>query len=226
MGPQHERLGLPNQDSGLYVNYPDLAVACVADGAGSLKRSDYGAELACNLFLEEALRKIEDSNSSLGEIVFDSLSFARKEIFKQDSYKELGCTFAGVIWKQDELAAIALGDAEIAVHFADGNHHGITELQNHEYANITNLLTSDSFNPHVFYTNEDILGVSIFSDGLSPVSIDANGIPLAGFWSPLLSRAFEEQLDIPALLDFLNGKHRIIDDTTLIMAVKGRDESF
>jgi len=242
--PYHEI----NQD--YYVHYEDdtVSIAVVADGAGSLPKSDEGAQIVCetignyllDLLDEGVLEDFETTNELEAELQ-NALVMATRKIKALDNYKEYGCTVAVSVITEKLWSVLVLGDAFAVLHKDLENHELVVNEKTSEFANITTLITSK--NPDIvirsgkfnfnaedendetneyFDDYENVVGISISSDGLQFVSTDQNGA-VSGFWGTIINRILENNFDLDEFFDYLNSIDRIDDDTTLVMTLLTED---
>lgn len=216
-GPYHIKKDIPNQDAILFHEEQGIMFAAVADGAGSLKHSDVGAYDA----VESAVHGMVEARKNIdpAKLVEYGITIARENLLKRDNYKEYGSTLALVVLLEDGTGAVsALGDSFVVLHGENGEHTLVTGTPHGEYANITELLSSDDYTP-VIETFEGVKAISLSSDGLEGVAIqegDAHG----GFWSGIISQAYEGRLDISKVFRWLDSLDRLVDDTSLLTIIK------
>ncbi len=215
-GPYHVKEGLPNQDALLFHEEKGIVFAAVADGAGSLKFSDQGSHLAVETavnFMTDNRKKLE-----LEELVKSAYEVARDKLQSIENYQEYGATLSLVALKETgEAATAALGDSFIVLHENEELHHLVTGTPSGEYANITQLLTSQKQNP-IFSSFENIRGASLSSDGLERVAIQ-NGEAFSGFWGGIYKQAQAGSLHVDKLFRWLASQDKIEDDTSLLTLV-------
>jgi len=223
-GPYHLKNNLNNQDAVVFHDERDHFVAAIADGAGSLKHSDEGAYAAVNAAVYEAFAHV--ASGDLGEMTRQGLAAATTTQKRFENYKEYGSTLTVVAMNQKgEWAVSAVGDSFAVVHMNDDSHEFVSGSPVGEYANITELLTSDSIHP-IHASGSNAKGFSLSTDGLEHVaSVVEKSSPSgrnshAGFWNGVLVRAEKGQLDVLALFEWLNKQDQITDDTTLLTVVR------
>lgn len=212
IGPHHYQQGIPNQDFGITKTHGDLVLTAVADGAGSLSKSDLGAQLALKhvaMMFEKITEVSEDSLTTL-------LEAGRNSVLMRND-PELGCTLAIALANETHWAMGTIGDSFNVVQCSDEIH--FISAEPHEFANITELVTSD--NPHFNVVSGDgeVQVISSSSDGLAQSTIK-NGVPTDGFWNKIFNDARNDSLKIDALLQFMDSRQCIHDDTTLEIAAK------
>lgn len=216
-GPYHMQKHLPNQDALLFHEGKGFMVAAVADGAGSLKHSDVGAYDA----VESAVHGMVEARKNLdpSKLVEYGITIARENLVKREDYKQFGSTLCLVIWFEDGSGAVAaLGDSFVVLHGEDDEHTLVTGTPSGEYANTTELLSSDEYTP-VIETFEGVKAISLSSDGLEGAAIqdgDAHG----GFWDGIITQAYDGRLDIDKLFRWLDSLDRLVDDTSLLTIIK------
>lgn len=216
-GPYHRQNNIPNQDMPFWHEEGDWFIGAVADGAGSLKYSDVGAYDAASAAVQ-AIWSSRDS-AALEDLPAIGIEAARKTQMGYEEYKEYGSTLTIVILKSDgSWAAGGVGDSFGVIHLEDGSHEFITGTAVGEYANITELLTSLEIHP-LYKSGEGATGFSLSSDGLENVAI-SKGEAHAGFWNGIRDKANDGSLNVQELFAWLDSLDRIVDDTTLLTAVK------
>ncbi len=223
IGPYHGQAGLPNQDAHDYILLDGMAVLAVADGAGSLERSDEGSELAvevaagmaADLLLAAARsEELPDLRSILAQSIWE----ARAAVLTLDYWKQAGSTLVLAVLTDREFAVGALGDSFAVVHSTDGKLHLIQPPAAGEYANITKLLTSD--NPTVSICSgplSSIDALALCSDAFEHSTLEQRK-PTAGFWDRVFAMGAQGRLSVNELIEYMDGQGRIEDDATMIVA--------
>lgn len=214
-GPHHRSRGEANQDFWGSQVAEDIVVVAAADGAGSLKRSRLGAELAVLASITGTLDSI-DAGSLPAEAIAAGLQEARTYLLAMEDYSSLGCTLALGLLAPEAWALGVVGDAFGVIHGEDRTHTLVQPASHSEYVNVTRLLTSDAYEPLVMSGDERIAGLSVASDGLTHASVSGEN-PVSGFWNPLLTRAQEDALSVDDFLSYMDAKERLDDDATLVM---------
>lgn len=225
-GPYHIKNNIPNQDAVLFHEDSGLMIAAVADGAGSLQKSDKGAQDAVEKAVH-GIQKMAVNTTDLVALTAEALDVARSSQLSFPDYKDYGSTLVVVALRENgDWAASAVGDSFAVIHKEDGSHTLVTGTPKGEYANITELLTSEPINP-VHSAGSGAIGFSLSSDGLESVGIsredptDADSRQAhSGFWNGIVSRAKSGKFDVAGLFDWLDDQDKIIDDTTLLTVVK------
>lgn len=217
IGPHHGKSGQQNQDAFGFLEKDGLLIIAAADGAGSLELSHVGAQLAIDVVIEEAFACSRDHGLDL--IVELAIESARTVLMNHPDKDLIGCTLAVVGIVEDEWAVGVAGDAFAIIQAEDGTHELFENPPAGEYANITQLLTSDEINILIENSRNPIKAAAVSTDGLEHASLK-NGEPFSGFWTPVFNWAAEEKLDVPSLLEHMNTQDKIDDDTTLVVATR------
>lgn len=219
IGPYHTSSHLPNQDSyGFMKCANNKIIVCVADGAGSLKKSDIGSSIA----VETAISSCKDNTSdNFSTMISQALDESRNELLSHEDSSEMGCTIALGVADETHWGVGVVGDAFGVVHYDDENKSNffVSEDQDTEYANVTHLLTSKVFNPKIVEGDEIIRGLSLSSDGLDAVGVKQKEA-VDKFWNPLIERTKKNNLNVDEFFSYLESQNMIVDDTTLVMAIK------
>lgn len=214
-GPQRTRND-ENQDYFYHITENGITVIAVADGAGSLSMSHIGAQLAATTAAGETIDSVFDGNS-LEDAVKTGVTKARDVLLERDDHNLTGCTLAVAVISDHGWAAGVVGDAFAVISFADDTHELIQPDCESEPASIEELLTSANCLPVYRSGTDSVLAVSAASDGLIPVSL-VDGKPAQGFWTPIVNRTAEDDLNVRSFLEHMNANDKISDDTTLVIA--------
>src|SRR5699024_9530092 len=118
-GPLAQKKNKPNQDKFNSTLLHDIgAIIATADGAGSLAKSDYGAQLAIDTLFESALK---NSSSNVEELLEESVQTARNTLFTHEDRAQIGCTLATAILTNDSAHISITGDAFAVLWYEDGS---------------------------------------------------------------------------------------------------------
>lgn len=220
-GPPSKKRGKPNQDHfGYAVNNVGSVVIVATDGAGSLEKSEIGAQMVVDTILREAC-SLDESKMSPDAILELAVQEARNELLSHPDKSELGCTVAAAFVSESDYAVSITGDAFAVVLGEDDSIVLIENRQDSEYANITKLLTSKETDTTVYYAQGAPKGVAVSSDGLTHFTVDSQSRePTRGFWRPVFNKAIDGSLDVEGLLRYMESLERTDDDTTLTVAVR------
>lgn len=147
-GRSHDRTGAPCQDASRYFDSPDIAIAVIADGAGSRHHSQLGAQLAadCTMQWLQALT-VEDiltcDEHLLTRVIHDVVHSQIRQAALEAGHApdDYACTLGFVVACEKRFIAANLGDGLI---FGVGRQQiDLLATQDRgEFANVTWFLTS------------------------------------------------------------------------------------
>lgn len=231
IGPAHGPAGLPNQDAYDLISGDGFLVLAVADGAGSLARSDEGSELAVEVGAGMAAdlylaAQREGTEPDLSKILAQSVLEARSAIFTLDFWREAGSTLVLALLTEDSFAVASVGDSFAVVQTAAGELRLVQPPAAGEFANITKLLTSEGIITSISGGELAALnGLALCSDAFEHATLEQR-VPTAGFWGTVFSMARAGKLNAGELIGFMDSQGKIDDDATLIaLATDGAEES-
>ncbi len=153
VGTSHQKQQMPCQDYGGCKIFNDVIVGAVADGAGSVKYADVGAQLAVKTVLEystdiEKWRQFqllsEEQARELFAKTVKKVVTALEEQAANDGYSvdDLACTLLVVIATPAWVTAMQIGDGFIMVRFQQEDHILLFQPDKGEYINETTFVTS------------------------------------------------------------------------------------
>lgn len=221
IGPYHIQAGLPNQDAYDLITTDDFITLAVADGAGSLARSDEGSELAVEVAAGMAADLLLDSKRNgttpdLPKILAESILEARSAMFTLDYWREAGCTLVLAVLLEESFAVAVIGDSFSVVQQSNGKLTLIQPPSVGEFANITKLLTSNEATVSVCSgLTSDLKGLALCSDAFEHSTLEQR-VPTAGFWGTVFTMASKGNLKADELIGFMDKQGKIEDDATLI----------
>lgn len=221
-GPGHP----DNQDAFGWVELDDGVCLIVSDGAGSAPRAAEGAALA-----------VETARSSILLWDHESIEEALVGVLAScvaalGGDKEMACTLSVALWCGGELGMLCVGDSPVFVVrkcLAEGDEvvGGLGEFgpvehyeggEHAEFVNETTFLTSGDPMARIEMIEEgSVRAVIVASDGLTHV-VSEGGKGVAGFFRPLVERFEAGSLVVSELLEYMNEKKLLGDDTTLVIA--------
>lgn len=217
-GPHHKKHNEGNQDAYAYMQENGYSVFSVCDGLGSYKNSEIGASIASATSVEEALDSLI-SGHTIEDALEEGIKNARETIINRDDWKELGCTLSLGIITEHGWGVGIVGDAFAIVSLDQNFHTFIQPDSQTEFANTTKVLTSNDYDPLIVFGNETITALSLSSDGLMPTSIDMKEKKASdGFWTPVITRAMNQEMDVQKFLEYMEISEKLVDDTTLLIA--------
>ncbi|MEM8944399.1 MAG: PP2C family serine/threonine-protein phosphatase [Planctomycetota bacterium] len=244
-GPSHAADGSACQDSHLvrFVgNKPARTIiACVADGAGSAKRSDLGSAVACETIADCAARYFESYKN------FDQLQLEKvidwcettRDRLRQTAesnnckLRDLATTLCVAILSPASSIFFQIGDGAITVG-NDGIYGVVFWPQSGEYANVTNFMTSDNYQDHIEFqaTTRKFSDLAMFTDGIERLALDfETQTPHLPFFHPLFQAVRNSKAggslsdDLAQFLQSDSVKNRSDDDKTLVLATQLTDPS-
>ena len=242
-GTSHIHRGQPCQDAHGYCSLSGGGlVAVVADGAGSAKRSEQGAQTAVQAVMraaEEAalsgLAQETDMTPHAWEVlmlwIFQRarqavLHLARAQHHAQRDY---AATLSVAVVAAGWLAVGQIGDGAVVALNAQGELRTVTRLQKGEYANETHFLTQrDALSRvQVYSSPQPLKALAVMSDGLVRLALNLpSGDPFSPFFQPLFrfSQSLQQENETEAgeqLASFLSSDRvnsRTDDDKSLVLA--------
>lgn len=213
-GPHHDE----NQDRWGSVGLPSgRTVVVVSDGAGSAPRAADGAQRAVLAALSAAV-----DGPGASEVAAACVDAAVAEL---GSDRQFAATLTVLVLDDpavpDAVAAVAaVGDSPAMWRLEHGWELCLLDSDS-EYANVTTFLTSPDAPRGLWEVSlERVTAAAVGSDGLDHPTI-ARGVPVTGFYDPLVARAAAGELDLDALLEWMASGHRLADDTTVVLAWRG-----
>jgi serine/threonine protein phosphatase PrpC len=240
-GTSHEQQKIPCQDCGNYRIFNDVIVGAVADGAGSAKYSQIGAELAVETVIKcfadinelpdkqgfsQPLSEME-AKEVFTKFVKDVITALNKKADNNDySVHDLACTLLVFIATPEWVAAMQIGDGFMVVRSQDAEYQLLFEPDKGEFFNETTFVTSANalkeMQVQVISGKQEFICAS--TDGLEKVAIRlSDWKPHAPFFKPLeeyLRETDKPEDDEKYVIDFLNSERlnsRTDDDKTLLL---------
>jgi hypothetical protein len=206
-----------------------LAIA-VADGAGSAKYGEVGAEYACNQMmgaLEILSSEKQTDRDEIFKIIADIHAKLKIEAERmQTTPRELACTLLIAVLGPNRAAFFQIGDGFIIIP-ADNAYRTVFWPEETEYANATFFLTENNYEKSVQFVEMDstVNEIAIMTDGLQRLAVNfEHKIPYDKFILPIFE-AMNANLSSEALQEefrkFLNSDRvnaRTDDDKTLVLA--------
>ena len=234
-GKSHEKHNIPCQDAQGYKRLSNnQLIFAVADGAGSAKLADLGANIAVKIALETLEKQI--NSVDINVVWEDYLKLALNEaltaiqnesVTQEIEVRELATTLIIGIATPELVAVAQVGDGAIVVEDKTGNILELTIPASGEYLNETVFLVSsnaiETAQINLWLGQPKYLAA--FSDGLQMLALKMpEGKPHHPFFSPLFKfvETITDETDAQEqLMGFLRSPRltqRTDDDLTLILA--------
>ena len=238
IGTSHVKTQTPCQDAYAIAMLDDRLVAVVADGAGSAKHAEIGAQLitAEAVALVKAWPPFEDTEAAWQQLMLRLVETLRAKLQAKAAeqnceLKDLAATFLCAIVTGHKIVGGQIGDG--AIIYGKEDQADLTLLippKRTEYLNETTFLTSDNYleNLQIIYADKGIIDrVAVLSDGLQMLALNMKSDPPEPYQT--FFRPFFESLDTVAddaererhLQAFLASPRvcsRTDDDKTLLFA--------
>jgi hypothetical protein len=218
-----------------------MLVAVVSDGAGSAKRAEAGARLACSLLIDEIVTLFE-CGGTVQEITrefmqswvdrFQSAVLVRAEA-EGLRPRDFACTLLAAVVGADSATFVQIGDGAIVVpcHDEPDEYAWIFWPRKGEYENQTIFATDAVAREELAHelVDQRIDEVALFTDGLQRLALHFQSQAAhAPFFRPLFAsvRAISDsswEALSASLADFLDSprvRDRTDDDKSLILATR------
>jgi hypothetical protein len=215
-----------------------VLLAIVADGAGTARFSDQGAQAA----VAETLRALESGLQGQApggavewkNLLREAFSLSRQAVLglaqrMGENARDYACTLVGVAAFADGLVAGQIGDGAVVAQEEGGGLFSVTRLQRGEYANETHFLVQENALEQavIEYFNRPVSALAVLSDGLIRLALKMpSQEPHGPFFEPLFRFAVAEAGALGAanqLALFLSSarvNERTDDDKALLLAVR------
>jgi hypothetical protein len=246
VGVSHQKRGIPCQDSAHYDFVDEIVIGAVADGAGSAKWAEEGAQIAVKVATDylknwirsekkQVLKVLSRSQKDQQELFTKEFTNILGEVLRglekeasrsRSQLKDYACTLLVFVAAPDWLAAMQLGDGFIVIKPRNREYQLLFQPDKGEFANQTTFVTSS--NSHrdmkVRISQEPQEFICASTDGLERVAIFfSNWTPSPNFFDP-----FREYISSQKYLDndpnylqaFLSSdllNGRTDDDKTLLL---------
>lgn len=244
IGTRHQKQQLPCQDYGNYCIFEDAIAGAVADGAGSAKHADVGAQLAVETVMK-IFTEIERSPEPKERLSSPLTRKEARELFTKVMKEvvvtleqqavthnyfidDLACTLLVFVATPDWLAAMQIGDGFMVVRLQGEEYKLLFQPDKGEFVNQTTFVTSanalDEMQVKVLSGKQTFICAS--TDGLERVAIQMrNWTPFAPFFKPLeqyLEEFHHPEKDQEYIQNFLDSERlnaRTDDDKTLLLGL-------
>jgi hypothetical protein len=238
-GASHVRSGLPCQDFSVVVELAGnggLLLVC-ADGAGSARHADVGAETACCALADEVGRftdaggRIETLGKDTAALWLDGVRAAiqtRADAVNLPT-REFACTLVAALLEDASSAFLQIGDGAIVAASAAASSEVVFWPEQGEYANTTYFVTGVDAHQRLRLEVRPtpVHDVALFTDGLQHIALRyETRVPHQPFFEPMFARlrADDQWPGLGgALASFLGSEAistRTDDDCTLLLACR------
>ncbi len=237
-GASHVRSGVPCQDFSVVTELPGggLLLAC-ADGAGSARHADVGAETTCRALVAE-VQRFADADGRVETLTRDTaatwLDAVRAAIQAQADAvnlptREFACTLVAALVGDASAAFLQIGDGAIVTASPAASSEVVFWPEQGEYANTTYFVTGVDAHQRLRLDvrTTPVHDVALFTDGLQHIALRyETRLPHQPFFDPMFARLrADEQWPAlgGALASFLGSEAistRTDDDCTLVLACR------
>jgi hypothetical protein len=237
-GTSHRKTGAPSQDAHQWQTTPEgYLVAAVADGAGSARCAELGAQVAAQAAVDALAAQSRNFPPAdfhpawqglLQETLGEALAALQVAAEQQEvPVNELATTLIVLVAGPGVIAAAQIGDGATVIHQTDGQLLTLTVPRGGEYLNETLFVHSRNAleQAQIVIWNGDLASLAMFTDGLQMLALALPGAtPHAPFFTPLwgFSQTAQDPGDAAAqLVRFLQSPRissRADDDLTLLLA--------
>ncbi|MCL2927980.1 MAG: protein phosphatase 2C domain-containing protein [Trichodesmium sp. MAG_R01] len=246
-GTWHEKHNIPCQDYANYHCFDKVILGAVADGAGSAKYADIGAQLAVDKilkFLEQFQQKLSKkswfNNSSFNEeeakqLFCDGIqkkvipALEKEAQEKKCDINEFACTLIAFIATPNCITAMQIGDGFLVLRLNNKKDYQLLlKPDKGEFINETKFVTSKNVlsTLNFKFLSETPKFICASTDGLEKVAILLSNLtPHAPFFKPLeiyLEQTKKPEFNTQYLEQFLNSERlnsRTNDDKTLLLCL-------
>ena len=229
IGSAHKKQGLPCQDAADWRTVGEIAIAALADGAGSAAYAAQGATVAVKTALAILERRV---TTCPREALFEGLveevlvAFKREASALTCSLKDLACTLNLAVLAPKWVAVAQLGDGFIVIA-QDTNYEIPFAPDKGEYANETVFVTTPNASLKIIAIELTVDFVCLSSDGLYDVAVrQRNNTPHPPFFAPLaqfMKITADPEREDNYLMTFLHSDRlaqRSDDDKSLVLITR------
>ena len=170
IGPKHQLLHTPNQDTAISVRLKHCDIIMVADGLGSHKFSHIGSQAVCRAVIRVCKAVDEQIDNIKSDYFLRLIHTLWLVLVQEQEIQQCGTTSLIAIRTATKIQLFALGDGMAAV--LDKNHqiHLLISHDHREFGNITQAMSSQFDESHWLtyeYDVNDILMVMLCTDGIA-----------------------------------------------------------
>ena len=174
IGPSHERSGLPNQDFWSSETFEWGDVVVVADGLGSLPKSDLGSRAICRSVIEASKIFFKSKTNNIENIRIEDFLRLINAIWLAEisphRSRECSSTCLFAILNGDMILLGQLGDGLIIASSNNSNGKILNESKEDSFSNVTYSIRSNfQFEQwrYAFLNASDYKSVLLCTDGIS-----------------------------------------------------------
>lgn len=244
-GVSHVRQDLPCQDAAGFRLLPnDVLLIALADGAGSARFADQGAQVAVQEALFALSTALEAAwpadEAGWRSLILDTFAETRAAVLQfagetSEPVREFASTLSCAVLTSDWLIVGQIGDGAVVAEESAGTLVSVTQpqVQRGEYANETHfLIEEDALEQLVFQVvDHPINGLAVMSDGLIRLALKMpSQDPFPPFFQPLFGfiRSLGDGPDVmekaeQQLASFLGSDRvnaRTDDDKSLVLVTR------
>ncbi len=163
----------------------EVLIAVVADGAGSTTDGGRGAEIACELFVEQTAEFLQSSNASVKTLNEDFgrrwISYFQTKIAEiarenEKSPRDYASTLVAAVAGETGAAFYQIGDGALVYSTSGeaGSYRFGVAPDESEYVNMTDFVTDRTASERLRFrfVEEAVEDLILFSDGIFPVAVD------------------------------------------------------
>ena len=238
VGLSHIKTGLPCQDyCACLVLSNNILIAAVADGAGSAKKGDQGAQIAVTTLINHLEQYFAENSPDLTFAIRSAATAARQAVVDEadeqgESPRIYASTLLAIVLTPTDGVALQIGDGLIVVRDNTEDWHWTFWPQRGQFANTTYFLTDDYAleRMDVDVYRRVIVDVALMSDGLEPLALHYASQTIhspffTGLFKPLWQIEDNEEIlhissDLEQFLASDRIKSRTDDDVSLIFATR------
>ena len=236
-GVSHLKSGQPCQDAHAWAILPNgTLIAAVADGAGSARLAEVGAQLAAQTAVNCVRRELLENPLPADEaawqtLLLEALRAARQRLedeaqARKSALRELAATLIIAVATNELTATAHIGDGAAVLQAAD-ELLLLAAPQAGEYVNETTFLVSPAYLEAAQFScwRGRAQQLALFTDGLQRLALQMPlQKPHAPFFAPLFQFAANASAEAePQLAAFLRAPRiaaRADDDLTLVLAAR------
>lgn len=234
-GSGHRRDNTGCQDAHAWALLePDMLIAAVADGAGSVPLAAIGSRTAADFAVQYLAWLLSEGAAVNGAgLLTETIEATRRRLQRAadevgHDLQDLATTLCLVVATREGACAVQVGDGAVVVGRPDGSFVSLASSEQSEYLNETTFLTSKRWSEALVTESVEgpVESIGLLTDGLGLLALDhADGSrPHAPFFTPLVGFVTGGSAEPEQLEKFLGSERvgsRTDDDVTLVLAAIG-----